>query len=321
MTEKEDKADFKYYYQNLVKRNRQQAAFAAAGAMLFVACIGYYSKFEQAFFLGFICLLLIFILHRHYTKNYYRRLALLDKQFPEDWALFLENNATFYTNLTPADKIIFNKRIQFFLMEKKIEGISTEIDDHLKLLVAASAIIPTFAFPFFDYPNLKQVLIYPNSFDRRFQTNRSEEGNNLNIAGMVGNGFLNGTLLLSKPDLMIGFKGKNPHNVGIHEFVHLLDMADGAVDGLPEIFLANTYTIPWLQVIKAEVKKIEEGKSDINPYSLTNNAEFLAVVSEYFFDDPKKFKTAHPELYTFLCTIFQQQPAKHPLGLLFTTIG
>jgi len=195
-----------------------------------------------------------------------------------------------------------------------VEGVSTEIDDDLKLLVAASAIIPTFAFPFFEYPNLKQVLIYPNSFDRKFQTSEeATDRQNQIIAGMVGNGFMNGTLLLSKPDLINGFQGKNPNNVGIHEFVHLLDMADGAVDGLPEIFVANSYAVPWLQVIQAEVRKIKRRKSDINPYSLTSNAEFLAVVSEYFFDNPEKFQEKHPELYAHLCTIFQQRPDKPSL--------
>jgi Mlc titration factor MtfA (ptsG expression regulator) len=264
--------------------------------------------------LGGICLSLIYYLYRHYTRNYNKRLAVLKVKFPESWQALLEENSLFYNNLLEADKAVFNTRVQFFFAEKKIEGVSTEIDDELKLLVAASAIIPTFAFPFFEYPNLKQVLIYPNSFDRSFQTSEeATDHENQIISGMVGNGFMNGTLLLSKTDLVNGFQGKNPNNVGIHEFVHLLDMADGAVDGLPEIFLNNTYTLPWLKVIQEEVNKIKRRKSDINPYSLTSNAEFLAVVSEYFFDNPEKFQDKHPELYEYLCAIFQQRPDKPSL--------
>jgi hypothetical protein len=52
------------------------------------------------------------------------------------------------------------------------------------------------------------------------------------------------------------------------------------------------------------MRNIEQGKSDINPYALTNNAEFLAVVSEYFFDTPDKFLKKHPELYHRLSAIF-----------------
>jgi Mlc titration factor MtfA (ptsG expression regulator) len=305
----EKKTDYNRYYRRLLNKNLKYALLYAAGIIIFCVVIGLYSKITPVVILGVVSLLLVGILYWRYSKKYYRRLQLLGVDFPAHWQEILENNAPFYANLGEEDKKVFNKRVQFFLAEKRIEAIATEIDDTIRLLVAASAIIPTFAFPFFEYPNLKQVLVYPNSFDRSFQTARFE-GHEQVIAGMVGNGFMNNTLLLSKANLLAGFRGRDNGNVGIHEFVHLLDMADGAVDGLPEIFLNNAYAIPWLQVIKAEIKRIKKGQSDINPYGLTNNAEFLAVVSEYFFDNPEKMNQNHPELYKFLCTIFQQEPDK-----------
>jgi Mlc titration factor MtfA (ptsG expression regulator) len=313
MSLKYNPADFKAHYEASLRSSIKFTMLACFLVLVFFGLIGFYSKPVPVMFLGAICIFLVLFLHRHYTKDSRLRLALLDQPFPATWQTFLEDNSLFYQNLPDADKAIFNKRVQFFLAEKKIEGVSTEINDELKLLVAASAIIPTFAFPFFEYPNLNQVLIYPNSFDRNFQTEEATDRENQVIAGMVGNGFMNGTLLLSKTDLVNGFQGKNPHNVGIHEFVHLLDMADGAVDGLPEIFLNNAYTLPWLKVIQAEVRKIKSRKSDLNPYGLTSNAEFLAVASEYFFDNPEKFQERHPELYEYLCAIFQQRPDKPSL--------
>ena len=305
--------DFKAYYQQNLNSSRSTAALVAGVVLLLTACMWLAGYDAAAVFLGSICLLAVVWFYRHNTRNYLLRLAALKKNFPAAWQEYLEENSLFYKNLSEADKKVFNTRILFFLAEKKIEGVSTEVSDELKLLVAASAIIPTFAFPFFEYPHLKQVLIYPNSFDRNFQTAEGADRENQVIAGMVGNGFMNGTLLLSKTDLVNGFQGKNANNVGIHEFVHLLDMADGAVDGLPEIFLNNVYTLPWLKVIQAEVRKIKKRKSDINPYGLTNNAEFLAVVSEYFFDNPEKFQEKHPELYDYLCAIFQQRPDRPSL--------
>ncbi|HYX07095.1 MAG TPA: zinc-dependent peptidase, partial [Bacteroidales bacterium] len=125
--------------------------------------------------------------------------------------------------------------------------------------------------------------------------------------GMVGDRYLNNTVILSKPDLINAFNGtRNMHNVGIHEFVHLLDKADGATDGIPEILLDRNYVLPWLKEIKNEIHRIAKGHSDINPYGLTNNAEFLSVVSEYFFDNPHEFHKKHPELYEYLTTIFHQ---------------
>jgi Mlc titration factor MtfA (ptsG expression regulator) len=86
----------------------------------------------------------------------------------------------------------------------------------------------------------------------------------------------------------------------------LLDKEDGVIDGIPELLIEKRFIGPYLHEIKKEIRKIENGKSDINPYALTNNAEFLAVVSEYFFDNPEKFQKRHPELYSFLSSIFNK---------------
>ena len=39
-------------------------------------------------------------------------------------------------------------------------------------------------------------------------------------------------------------------------------------------------------------------------------AEFFAVVSEYFFENPAQLKEKHPELYQVLSDTFSQDPAK-----------
>ena len=46
--------------------------------------------------------------------------------------------------------------------------------------------------------------------------------------------------------------------------------------------------------------------SDINPYGLTNEAEFFAVATEYFFERPGVMERKHPELYTMLARVFRQ---------------
>jgi Mlc titration factor MtfA (ptsG expression regulator) len=55
--------------------------------------------------------------------------------------------------------------------------------------------------------------------------------------------------------------------------------------------------------------KISGGHSDINPYALTNEAEFLAVAAEYFFEKPTELQHKHPELYAELSRIFGQDLA------------
>jgi len=248
----------------------------------------------------------IIVLLRSYQRKSTLRREKLNPPFPELWRLTLVERVRFYSQLNESDRRLFEKRVQRFLATKNIEAVDTEIDDSIRLVVAASAIIPTFAFPTYNYPHLQTILIYPNSFDEHFQTKRYN-GHEEFIIGMTGNRFMKGTVILSKPDLLKAFDG-DPHkeNVGVHEFVHLLDKEDGAVDGIPQLLVDNSFVGPWLHEIKKEMNKIRNGESDINPYALTNNAEFLAVVSEYFFDSPEKFRKRHVELYTFLSTVFNR---------------
>jgi hypothetical protein len=120
---------------------------------------------------------------------------------------------------------------------------------------------------------------------------------------------MNRMMILSKPELLQGFRlAQDRKNVGIHEFTHLLDKTDGAVDGVPSIGLPQSAVAPWLKLIHQEMGNIRAGHSDINAYGLKNEAEFFAVASEYFFENPDKMKRKHPELYGMLERVFHQDP-------------
>jgi Mlc titration factor MtfA (ptsG expression regulator) len=183
----------------------------------------------------------------------------------------------------------------------RIHAVNTEIDDIDKLLVASSAVIPVFNFDW-HYYNLRDVLLYAGTFNKdEFSVTAAER----NVLGMVGTGAMQRMMILSKPALRQGFKNENPvNNTGIHEFVHLLDTADGATDGIPEQLLNKQYTIPWIKYMNEEIEKIKAGNSDINIYGITSQAEFFAVASEYFFGAPELFQRNHPELFELMEKIF-----------------
>lgn len=227
------------------------------------------------------------------------------KSSQTSYTKLLSKEVDFYQKLKKVKKKNFEKRVAEFLEEIHIEGVGTEITELDRVLIASSAIIPVFGFADWKYKNLSNVILYPNTFNKEFQF----EGNsNRSIMGMVGSGYMNGQMLLSRASLYHGFsKSSGNENVAIHEFVHLLDKSDGTIDGVPENLLAYEYSLPWLKMMQEEMNKIEKGKSDINPYALTSEAEFLAVASEYFFSRPEKFQDKHPQLYEQLSRIFGLQ--------------
>jgi MtfA peptidase len=215
----------------------------------------------------------------------------------------LENDIPFYQKLNPLKKKEFEERVMYFLGTTQITGVRTNVEDIDKIYIASSAIIPIFGFPNWKYGNLNEVLLYPDSFSHEFE----QTGEGRHILGMVGHGAMNNTMILSQQELRQAFTNKTgKENTAIHEFVHLIDKSDGYVDGVPEVLVNEKYTLPWLQYIREEIKKIEENKSDIHPYATTSEAEFFSVASEYFFERPDLLKTKHPELYSRLAKIFNQ---------------
>jgi Mlc titration factor MtfA (ptsG expression regulator) len=147
-------------------------------------------------------------------------------------------------------------------------------------------------------------LIYPDRFEQGFSFGSTNDHNTL---GMVGTGAMNGMMILSKPDLLQGFRNAgDKRNVGLHEFAHLVDKSDGIVDGIPSASLNRLNIGPWIELVRLKMAEIEAGDSDINPYALTNEAEFFAVATEYFFERPGVMQQKHPRLFAALERVFNQ---------------
>jgi len=251
-----------------------------------------------------IAVLIIFIGAIIYTVWWLQKSKVLVKDpLPFQIKEILEEQVPFYQQLPENKKGSFEERTKQFLAQVKITGVKTRVEDMDRVLIAASAIIPIFNFPGWQYRNLHEVLLYPDSFDHKFE----QQGAGRNILGMVGSGALNHVMILSQFELRQAFTNKTgKNNTAIHEFVHLVDKTDGDIDGVPGALLGKKYIIPWLQLMQKEMEFIRDERSDINPYGTTNEAEFFAVVSEYFFERPDLLKQKHPDLYALLLRIFSQ---------------
>lgn len=234
------------------------------------------------------------------------RRMLPSEAVPQAWIDILDERVRYFRELSPDKQATFAKRVQGFLTEITINGAQTEVTLTDKLLVAASAQIPLFGFPDWHYPNIDEVILHPVNFSKDFDP----ESTDRNILGMVGNRELKRAMVLSKPALHAGFGRHTDSNVGVHEFVHLLDMSDGEVDGSPDYYLEDGLVGPWMRLVEKEMRNIIQGKSSLDEYGATNEAEFFAVATEYFFFRPDDLKEEHPELYGMLEDIFRQDPSQ-----------
>ncbi len=231
----------------------------------------------------------------------FRKKVLLTQPPSDTEKQILSRHVLFYQRLPGEEKVRFEESVKTFLEKVKVTGVKTTVNNSDRVFVAAAAIIPIFGFKDWQYLNIHEVLLYPGSFDHEFNL----EGKDRNVLGMVGTGPLQNVMVLSQQDLRTGFLNHtDTSNTAIHEFVHLVDKTDGSTDGIPEALLPHKYVLPFLKRIHEEIKKIQSGKSDINPYGATNEAEFFAVAAEYFFEQPEKMRKTHPELFGLLEQVF-----------------
>ena len=166
--------------------------------------------------------------------------------------------------------------------------------------------ILAWGFSQWHYVKVDTVILVSRSFNQNAEFNQ----NNSTITGLVGTHHLRGKMILCQPALHQGFSNdSDKRNVAIHEFAHLIDMADGDIDGLPRQISEHSFALPWLDLIKRNISEIRRGNSDIRDYGATNNAEFFSVVSEYFFERPKTLKQRHPEIYKGLERFYKQNRA------------
>ena len=249
-----------------------------------------------------LILAILFLLFSLLLKQ--KKKTITAAPIPEHYRKILAEQVPFYQQLNENKKTEFETRVQHFFAQTRITGVKTAVEDLDRVLIAASAVIPIFNFPGWEYINLHEVLLYPDSFDHDFK----QHGGERDIIGIVGSGALNHVMILSQHELRQAFNNKTGKtNTAIHEFVHLVDKTDGSIDGVPAFILEQKYIMPWLQLMRREMEMIEENRSDINPYGAFSEAEFFAVVSEYFFERPDLLKQKHPELYELLVKIFRKQ--------------
>ena len=142
-----------------------------------------------------------FFLYRIIFKNTYGWIEP-SEPFPTEWRTILIKKVAYYNSLSNDEKSLFEYKVQEFLLNCRITGIKTRVNITDKLLVASSAVIPILKFSEWRYTNLQEVLLYPSLFNEDFET----EGTGRRIAGMVGTGYMDGMMILSKHALNLALQ-------------------------------------------------------------------------------------------------------------------
>lgn len=204
--------------------------------------------------------------------------------------------------------------VQIFIAERWWEGCrGLELTDEIQVTVAGQASLLLLGHPGVYLKQPKTVLMYPAEY---VASEKQSVGGGTAIeteSARYGEAWQGGAMILSWPAVLHG--GRNPYdgeNLVFHEFAHVLDMLDFAADGSPPLGLAEADT--WEDVFSYEFRSLRESLQRHEPtllggYAATNRAEFFAVATERFFEQPHDMRFLHPELYRMLEQFYRQDPA------------
>jgi len=248
-----------------------------------------------------------------------RRKKLIEVPFPPAWEEIIRRNAAHYCMLDDAQRAQLRALVQVFIAEKYWEGAGgLEITDEIRVTIAAQACLLLLGLPHDFYHNVETIIVYPSTviapqrrpgfFENRLTPVEPDQP-------ILGQAFQQGPVIIIWDAALHG--GRHPesgHNVIYHEFAHKLDMLDGAADGTPPLRDRAEYR-DWVEICSREYLRLKHDTamgraSFLNPYAATNEAEFFAVATEQFFDQPLMMIEQAPDLYRVLREYYRQDPAE-----------
>ncbi|WP_298655201.1 M90 family metallopeptidase [uncultured Thiothrix sp.] len=245
----------------------------------------------------------------------YQRKQALKEPFPAEWRKILAKNFPVYRRM-PADlQLQLRQRIKLFLHQKQFTGCAgLAITDEVRVTIAASACLLILNRVTDVYAGLRYILVYPNAFLVEEEAVDGAGLVSLQAKGMLGQSWSNGKIILSWADVLKGNREFNDgNNVALHEFAHQLDNESGGTNGVPVLASAEQYE-HWATVLKAEFDALRQAAFQgdptlINYYGATAPAEFFAVVTEVFFEQPKQLAAQHPALFEQLKAYYRVDPS------------
>ena len=241
-----------------------------------------------------------------------RRQARLRAQpFPVAWRRILRRRVPAVARL-PADlQQRLKQHIQVFLAEKPIIGCGGQaISDELRVTIAAQACLLLLGHARSAvYPRLREILVYPSAF--LIHQLQAQPGGVVHEQRQVlaGQSSSQGRVILAWDEVRAGADDPaDGHNVVIHEFAHQIDQDSGHADGRPWR-AGRAQRRRWAAVMDAAYAQLQRQPSAlISAYGATDPAEYFAVVSELFFEQPQALADEVPAVYRELAGLYQVHP-------------
>ncbi|MES2786499.1 MAG: M90 family metallopeptidase [Pseudomonadota bacterium] len=206
-----------------------------------------------------------------------------------------------------------------FLDDKEFHGANgLVITDEIAVSIAAQAVLPVLHLGLGWYDDFVGIVVHPDEV-LAHRTVTGDDGVVHSYGEIVtGEAMEGGPVMLSWHDVAAaGESASSGYNVVIHEFIHKIDMRDGAPDGCPPL-ASKASRRAWLGVMQAEYDAFREkvivaerfgGDTPwLDSYGAESIDEFFAVACEAYFVNRPRFEAEFPALLPLLDSFFKGAP-------------
>lgn len=230
----------------------------------------------------------------------------------------------FLRRRSPADAAELRRLTSLFLDRKEFSAAGgLRLNDAMVVAIAAQAVLPVLRLGLDRYDGFVGIVVHPGQVVARREVAGDDGLVHAYDEVLAGEAMEGGPVMLSWQDVRAaGPMAAQGYNVVIHEFAHVLDMADGLADGVPLLpadLARNEWTTTLRGAFAAFVSEVEAAEAAgtepaLDPYGASAEEEFFAVASEAFFVSPVRLQGAYPALYALLRRYYGQDPVEDVAG-------
>ena len=189
------------------------------------------------------------------------------------------------------------------------------VDSSMRVYIAAQACLLIMNLDLDYFRGWSEVIVYPDSF-----VIQREEYDDIGVVHetrrtLAGEAWGRGPVILSWSDARPGLRPYgSASNVVLHEFAHKLDMLNGVANGMPPLhnnMVREDWTASLSEAYENLYHQLERHHhTAIDPYAAENPAEFFAVLTEVFFEQPGLLHNLYPQVYEQLSMFYRQDPLR-----------
>jgi hypothetical protein len=215
---------------------------------------------------------------------------------------------------SPEDQLELRRLTSLFLDRKEFSAAGgLRLTDTIVVSIAAQAVLPVLKLGLARYDGFVGIVVHPDQVVARREVHDDDGLVHEYDETLAGEAVHGGPVMLSWRDVReAGRTTAAGYNVVIHEFAHVLDMADGVSDGVPLLppgLDRATWLATWQPQFEAFTRRADAQEDTmLDPYGASGIDEFFAVASESFFVDPHGLAAEHEPLYAMLARLYLQDP-------------